>query len=181
MDCPFAPNHREKAMRRLTCCVVLILAAATPVRAQVFVQTPWTNIQVGPPLPARILVQTPWVTVGVGPRRPPVQSTAMPPAEQPIAYVPGAPPPVPLPIPVEAVPAKAISLSEFAATFQPKGGHFEVALEHPATGRPVKVSFTLPDGQPKRVKVHRRDLEFDYGRKQVTIRFLRDGEVRVRD
>jgi hypothetical protein len=99
-----------------------------------------------------------------------------------LAYVPGAPPPVPLPIPVEApAPARVPTLSEFAATFQPKGGRFEVEIAHPTTGRPVRVRFTLPDGAPKRVKVHRHELDFDYPGRQVSIRFLRDGEVRVRE
>jgi hypothetical protein len=98
-------------------------------------------------------------------------------------FVPGEPPPVPLPIPVAVAAAenRVPTLSEFAATFNPKGGRYEVVIQHPATGQPVKISFSLPDGTPRRVKVHRRDLEFDYRGKEVSIRFLRGGEVRVKD
>jgi hypothetical protein len=96
-------------------------------------------------------------------------------------FVPGEPPPVPLPIAVEPAANRAPTLSEFAAAFNPKGGRYEVVIQHPATGQPVKVSFSLPDGTPRRVKVHRRDLEFDYRGKEVSIRFLRGGEVRVKD
>jgi hypothetical protein len=123
-------------------------------------------------------VQLPWVTVALGPQMPSSRPSAAIPAAEP-AYVPGAPPPVPLPIPV--VPARPPTLSEFAASFQPKGGRYSVELEHPATGRPVQINFSLPEGTPKRVKVHRRELDFEYRGKQVSIRFLRDGEVRVRD
>jgi hypothetical protein len=167
-------------MRTLARYSLLALAAtAVPARAEVFVQTPWACIRVGRPAPTRVVVQTPWVTVGVSPSAP-AAAPAAPPAAEPV-YVPGAPPPVPLPIPVDTAPAGAPTLSEFAATFRPKGGRFEVDVVHPATGRPVRVSFTLPEGTPRRVKVHRREVDFDYGGKQVSIRFLRGGEVRVRD
>jgi hypothetical protein len=88
---------------------------------------------------------------------------------------------VPLPIPVDTRAKRAPTLSEFAATFQPKGGRYEIEIEHPLTGQPVKVSFALPEGAPRRVSVHRRELDFEYRGKEVSIRFLRGGEVRVRD
>ena len=176
----------ENAMRSATSCIFLTLIAAAPARADVFVLLPTGAIRVGPPAPARVLVQTPWVTVGVGARGTAVsrQAPTLPPpdpAPAEPAFVPGAPPPVPLPIPVEAPAIRAPTLNEFAATFKPAPGRFEVVLQHPMTGQPVKVSFTLPPGAPKRVKVHKRELEFEYRGKDVTIRFLRGGEVRVRD
>jgi hypothetical protein len=171
----------------------MAFTAAAPARADVFVLIPWATIRVGPPSPGRVMVQTPWVTVGVGARTAVAQRapTLPPPTPVPasgeLVYEPGAPPPVPLPIPVEATPAprplavRAPTLTEFAAVFKPAPGRYEVDIEHPMTGKPVRVSFTLPPGAPKRVIVHKRELEFDYRGKQVTIRFLRGGEVRVRD
>jgi hypothetical protein len=168
-------------MRKLTCFALLALAAAVlPARAQVLVQTPWACIRVGPPTPTRVVVQTPWVTVGVGPSFQSVQQQAVPISFEP-RFTPGEPPPVPLPIPVETAPPRAPTLTAFAATFKPAAGRYEVVVEHPATGQPVKVGFSLPEGTPKRVKVHRRELDFEYQGKVVSIRFMRDGEVRVRD
>jgi hypothetical protein len=43
----------------------------------------------------------------------------------------------------------------------------------------VTVQFTLPPGVPKKVRASRRELEFDYGRHEVDIRFLVRGRVRV--
>jgi hypothetical protein len=168
-------------MRNLIGCVTLGLIAATPAQSQIFVQTPWAAVRVGPPAPTRVLVQTPWATIGVNlpPPAAPAGTSSAAPAD--LVYEPGAPPPVPLPIPVESHTSRVPSLSEFAATFQAKPGHFEVLIAHPTTGKPVKVAFTLPDGSPRRVKVHRNQLEFDYRGKDISIRFLRDGEVRVRD
>ena len=171
-------------MRKLISCVFLTLVAAAPARAQVTVQTPWFCLRVGQPAPTRVLVQTPWVTVGVAPAGQAIRPIASPaaPAAATYEYMPGAPPPVPLPISFEAAPTRtAPTLNEFAASFAPKAGRYEVDIVHPFTGKPVKVSFTLPDGSPRRVKVQRRGLDFDYGSRQVSIRFLRDGEVRVRE
>jgi hypothetical protein len=72
-----------------------------------------------------------------------------------------------------------MTLAEFAAAFQPAPGNFEVQLIHPGTGQPVTVQFTLPRGTPRKVRVHRRELEFDYGREEVTIRFGILGRVKV--
>jgi hypothetical protein len=166
-------------MRKLTCCTLLALAgAAAPARAQINVQSPWAGVQVGPP--GRVLVQTPRGVIAVNP--PPRAAVPVAPsAPGASVYVPGQPPPVPLPIPVEPATGRVPTLNEFAATFTPKGGHYEVVVEHPMTGKPVKVSFSLPDGTPRHVRVHRRELEFEYRGKDVSIRFLRGGEVRVRD
>jgi hypothetical protein len=41
------------------------------------------------------------------------------------------------------------------------------------------VEFTLPPGVPKKVRVHRRELEFDYGRQEVDVRFRPRGGVKV--
>jgi hypothetical protein len=78
------------------------------------------------------------------------------------------------------VPVRALTLDEFARSFQPLPGRYEVVLVHPLTGCPVNVCFALPPGCPKKVRVHRRQLEFDYGRHDVVIHFERNGDVRVK-
>lgn len=104
----------------------------------------------------------------------------------PILVPPLAPPPMapvegllpaPRPLPALGV-APCPTHAEFAANFRPCAGRYEVLLLHPDTGRPVQVCFELPPGTPK-VRVERRELEFDYDRKEVEIRFLRNGTVRV--
>jgi hypothetical protein len=72
-----------------------------------------------------------------------------------------------------------MTLDEFAAAFKPCPGTHRVCLIHPRTGQPVDVEFTLPPGVPRKVRVLRRDLEFDYGRQEVDVRFLLRGGVKV--
>jgi hypothetical protein len=86
------------------------------------------------------------------------------------------PAPTPLPVPT---PLRPPTHAEFARHFQPLPGNYEVVLLHPFTHCPVQVCFTLPPGCPKKVRVERRELEFDYGRCEVEIRFYRNGSVRV--
>jgi hypothetical protein len=77
------------------------------------------------------------------------------------------------PAPQQAV--QAMTIEDFARTFQPKAGQYEVTLINPLTREPNQVRFTLPDGTP-RVSVFRRDIEFRYpGRGFVRIEFDRDG------
>jgi hypothetical protein len=80
-----------------------------------------------------------------------------------------APPPAP--------PAQ--TLQEFARTFRPAPGTWQVTLVHPRTGAPVTANFTLPAGTP-RVIVGPRAVEFDYGRVSVVIAFTINGGIRVR-
>ena len=86
--------------------------------------------------------------------------------------VPQAPPPS------IVLPVKPLTHQEFAKIFQPLPGNYQVVLIHPGSRQPVQVSFTLPPGNP-RVRVHHRDLVFDYGRHEVEIRFALHGKVRV--
>jgi hypothetical protein len=82
------------------------------------------------------------------------------PAQDPV------PPPsieLPAPRPVELRP---MTLCEFAACFQATPGCHEALLINPVTGCPVLVKFTLPCGCPK-VRVHRREIAFAYGRHAV--------------
>jgi len=51
----------------------------------------------------------------------------------------------------------------------------------PFTGAPVAVTLALPPGTPA-VKIRRglrQRVQFQYGRKQIEIVFLRNGQVRV--
>jgi hypothetical protein len=69
---------------------------------------------------------------------------------------------------------------EFADTFKPAPGTYDVVLLHPVTNKPVQVTFTLPPGVVYNVRTFPRQINFDYGhRRDVTIRFLADGRVRV--
>jgi hypothetical protein len=67
-------------------------------------------------------------------------------------------------------PPPAISLEDFARSFVPMPGNYEVVLLHPTKCCPVKVCFTLPPGCPK-VHVTKRQIDFDYGKHSVRIRF----------
>ncbi len=90
------------------------------------------------------------------------------------------PPPTPMPATLAPAPVRPVTVAEFAASFQPAPGKYEVVFVHPVTCCPVKVCFTLPCGCPT-VRVHKRMLTFDYGRHHVVrIRFkLLGGGVAV--
>ncbi len=83
------------------------------------------------------------------------------------------PPPVPQPI-VKHVP----SLEEFAATFRPAPGTYEVTILHSRTCCPVTICFTLPPGCPK-VCLHKHQLDFEYPCQEVRIRCQIGGKVKV--
>jgi hypothetical protein len=168
-------------MRRHLYLGVLALLGATgsasPAQAQVVVRAPFVYAQAGGPGP--VVVRAPFFSLVVQRRISPVVLPA-PPAALPAAPVaPGDPPPVPVEPPARAV-TRAMTPSEFVAAFRPVAGTQEVVLEHPFTRAPVTVRFDLPPGAPRKVRVNRRVLDFDYGRRHVTIRFYRDGSVRVR-
>jgi hypothetical protein len=91
---------------------------------------------------------------------------------------------VPAPLAVPVVPSQSggsrpPTPAEFAAGFRPAPGTYDLLLTHPTTGLPVRVKFTLPSGSVRSLRVHRRELEFVYRHREVAIRFLRDGRVRV--
>lgn len=71
-----------------------------------------------------------------------------------------------------------MTLSEFANTFQPRGGRHEVLLINPLTKKATTVRFSLPEGLPRRVVVDPQGVEFVYGlRHFVRIHFNADGPV----
>jgi hypothetical protein len=99
------------------------------------------------------------------------------PSYPPPLPAPQLPPGPPLPI-LPGGPQAVMTLKEFARSFQPIPGTHSVWLVHPKTCRPVHVCFNLPPGCPK-VKVHRREIKFDYGRREVEIHFRHNGTVKV--
>ena len=127
-------------------------------------------------LAAACLVLGAHATAADGSRQRGAARAATPPAPVAPVVVPADAPAVALPAPTRVRPP---THAEFARHFQPLPGRYEVVLLHPDTHRPVQVCFTLPPGCPKKVRVERRELEFDYGRYEVEIRFDRRGGVRV--
>jgi len=137
--------------------VLAVVGLAMPVHAEVLIETPRVTVHVGRPLPLARIIQ-------VDP--PPV---ALPPVET-ITIVPGA-----------RLGVRPPTLEEFAASFQPAPGRYEVVLLNPETCCPVKVCFCLPCGCPK-VRVHEKSLVFHYALlDNIAIRFHHDGSVTVKD
>jgi len=173
-----------------------ILATAATASAQVFVRAPFVRVQVGGP---GVYVRAPFVNLFVPGGPPPVyvvpESVAAPPL-----FVPPQPAPriEPIPLPKATLPAlkplppleappdqappkpatpeRVLTIEQFAKSFQPKEGNYEVTLINPVTNQPATVRFTLPEGTPRRVNVSRNEIEFSYGlRRFVRIQFDRDG------
>ncbi len=154
--------------------LVLGLAALTGLvgfgataRADVFIRVPFVTVRVGTPGPVIVNPPVTGPIIVNPPARPAVivgQPIDVPPVESSRVVV---------------IPQRAPTLDEFAKSFQPAPGKYEVVIQHPVTCEPVKVCFTLPEGCPKKVRVHAREIDFDYGKTDVSIRFIRDGRVRV--
>jgi hypothetical protein len=135
--------------------VLAILGLAASARADLFVHAPFLNIHIGQPAP------------------PVVVYPANPPLPEPL---------IGAPIPVgPAAVLRPPTLEEFAESFHPAAGHYEVVLLNPETCCATKVCFTLPCGCPT-VRVHEKSLVFHYGLlDNVSIRFHHDGSVTVKD
>ena len=140
-----------------------LVAEAAPSRAQIFVRAPFVRVVVGP----GVYVRAPFVTY----------SAVVEPTAQVVEIL---PPPQALPE-KPAPPAKvgkALSLNEFAKSFQPRGGTHDVLLINPLTQAATPVHFSLPEGMPRRVIVDPQGVEFGYGlRHFVRIHFNTDGVV----
>jgi hypothetical protein len=162
------------------------LSVVGPAAADVNVNAPFVHVQVG----GGVHIRAPFVNLYLpsAPRR------MMVPAETvgntrivPEVVVPeGVTPPVVVlpdersapPVP-QVLPARAPTLTEFAAGFAARPGNYEVWLQHPVTCCPVKVCFTLK-GCPRRVVVHRQEIVFRYGLcDTVRLEFCTNGSVRV--
>jgi hypothetical protein len=101
-----------------------------------------------------------------------------PPQPQPLQPTqPSPPPPIKDDAPPQPVqPVQATTLDDFAKTFKPKAGTYEVTMLNPVTKQPTPVRFILPEGTPRRVHLTRDSIEFVYGLRQwVRIEFDRDG------
>jgi hypothetical protein len=148
---------------------------ATPTRAEVVVRVPFVSLWVGTPgcYGVRgVHVHAPFVDVRVGKTRPVLLRPTATRKKNPFKREES-----PLePVRVENRPQ---TVDEFARTFKPAPGSYEVPLIHPVTKAAVNVRFTLPEGTPKKVRVRRRELFFNYGRHWVRIRFVAGGDVRV--
>jgi hypothetical protein len=178
--------------------VVSWAAGAAVSDAQVFVRAPFVRVQVGPGVSIRApffrfysppdgpvyvyppgFVPPPPFAFAPGPQVAPAVVNASP-ANSPPLPMPKVSPPAPAPV-IESPPTalqggQVMTLRQFATTFQPKAGAYEVDLINPVTKQPTKVRFTLPDGTPRRVQVRDDELEFRYGPLRfVRIEFDRDG------
>jgi hypothetical protein len=158
--------------------IVAVLAVTSASRAEVVVQTPVGTFVFGRMAPRcgpGVDVQVGGI-VGVHVRPGPVVA----PPISPDVALPIVPPSnvLPAPRPLDA-PPPAVTLQDFAASFKPCPGTYEVCIVHPKTGEPVKVTFSLPEGSPSKVRMTRRELDFDYGKYRVAIRFRHDGSVSV--
>lgn len=150
--------------------VVVLAAWAVPGRA-CCIKLPVIIIKLGKPAP---------VLLAPAPPPPPLAPTLTPPVRVqvpvPVELPPGL---IPVPAaPAPAAPQRALTLQEFAAIFQPAPGKYAVLLIHPGTNCAVPVCFTLPPGCPK-VRVFKREIEFDYGKHQVEIRARIGGKITV--
>jgi hypothetical protein len=160
----------EMPMRKIWLSVLVGgLGWTAPVQAQVDIRAPLVRVQVGP----GVAVRAPFVNLYV----PPEGGVIFGPLGPPACLPPPPPPPVVDPnIPPPPPPNRAPTLDEFARSFQPKAGAYDVVLQNPLTQQPTNVHFTLPEGSPRRVIVHRREIEFFYApRHFVRIEFDRDG------
>ena len=111
--------------------------------------------------PGGVSVRAPFVDVRVGRSDEPPPIRMLPPT------------PAPPPIVVQAP-----TLEEFAASFKPAAGTYEVTILHSRTCCPVTICFTLPPGCPK-VCLHRHQLDFEYPCEDVRIRCQIFGKVKV--
>jgi hypothetical protein len=152
----------------------LIALIAGSSNAQTTIRAPFTQVDTGP---GGVRVLAPFVNIQVPFLPAPPPMIAAPPVAGPPPMI-VAPPAVGLPPLPAGVPAPTVA--DFAATFKPVPGTYDVVLQHPFTQQPVKVSFTLPRTNGYyRVRVRPRFIEFDAPDHVVEIRFLRNGRVEV--
>lgn len=141
----------------------------------VSIRTPVVSVRVGPPTIPGVVVVVPGqpvvpVQVVQEPLPPPTRIGPPPRVMPPADFVPAPTP--------QVVVLRAMTHYEFAACFKPTPGCHEALLIHPGSGCPMLIRFTLPPGCP-RVCVSRRELTFDYGCREIEIRFKLFGKVAV--
>jgi hypothetical protein len=147
------PNMRRTLVAGLLS-ILACAAWASSGHAGWFVRAPFVTVSGGP----GVSVQAPFVDVRVGP-----------PAGRVV---------VPVPPPLAPVVVRPPTLEEFAASFRPAPGNYEVTILHSRNGCPVTVCFTLPPGCPK-VCVSKHQLDFQYPCEDVRIRCQIFGKVKV--
>jgi hypothetical protein len=166
----------------------------------VIVETPWIGLRIPRATPVRMPARTAPAPAPGAPAVPPPPAPS-PDNRAPVVsqFVPAQPPPDvppastvpvrdPLPLLPNPVPGSrkpeailtASTLQAFASSFQAGPGTYEAVLVHPFTNQPVKVSFTLPEGAPRKVHVTRHSIEWDYGPRFVQVNFFRNGDVQVK-
>lgn len=167
-----------------------LLLATVPANAQTFIKAPFVRVYDGGPN-GPVFVKAPFVTVDVPPSPagiylvpayvPPPPPVYVFPPQPPTVVVPAPPPPpvIVTPAPVVVVPKKALlNHHEFARTFVPAAGKYDVTLIHPGNHAAVPVTFVLPPGHPI-VRTGPRVLIFDYRTSAVEIHFAAFGKVKV--
>jgi hypothetical protein len=167
--------------------VAFLVGSAGLCRADFVFANRFVNVRVGP---CGVEVCAPFVRVYV-PRGIPVPPPAPVPVPQPMPRIepvekkPAAPPVPPQEQEPDLKLAKLASegqtIYDFATSFKPTPGPHEVTVIHPYTNRPVKLSFSLPEGSPT-VQIKgtlRRCIDFAYGKSHREIWFYRDGRVRL--
>jgi hypothetical protein len=170
-------------MRRMIIAAALAVGcwtvAATDAFAQVSVNVPFVRVNVDGP---GVYVRAPFVRLFVPSRPAYVYPSGTVTPESPQAAALPAPELAPKPQVADpnqvppAAPKAAPTLEQFAKTFQPRAGAFDVDVINPVTNQPTHVRFTLPDGTPKNVQVRQNEIEFRYGlRRFVRIEFDKDG------
>jgi hypothetical protein len=157
-----------------------LLGWTIPTQAQVFVRAPFVRVYVGGPYGPGVGVRAPFVNLWV-------PNTRIPPS---VMYVPPPPPgtvqapAAKLAPPAEEAPSprstkqNPLTLDQFAKSFQPRPGNYDVTLINPVTKTPTAVRFTLPEGTPRRFDVWQDRVTFNYGRRHfVRIDFDEDGAI----
>jgi hypothetical protein len=168
-------------MTRITTFASLTLAGlvslAAPASAQIVIRAPFVRVEVG----GGVYVRAPFVTVNTRPGPVVCAPALVILSAPPVPAAPVPPPPVDseanvLPAPRPLAEPRPMTVAEFAASFKPQEGSYDVVILNPLTNAPTNVRFSLPAGTPRDVRVNGRDLQFDYGAGQwVRIRFGRVG------
>jgi hypothetical protein len=158
--------------------IAIVVTGVPSAQGEVIIQTPYVTVIAGKPAdPGATAVRVqvaPWLDLQI---RPGVRATRVPVTSSPLREI---------PVPSESPPLanipmqeRAVTLAEFSRSFVPAKGFYEVLFIHPDTGKAAYTHFTLPKGEPRKVRVSRRRIHFDYASSQVQIIFEPRGGVRV--
>lgn len=81
--------------------------------------------------------------------------------------------------PTEPTPGRSIWSGLFRGSgFHPPGPYRSLIFRHPATGRPVAVPVSLPEGTPQ-IQYRTSRVVYNYGSYAVEVDFFADGSVEV--